>query len=874
MSCRTLLTPGHLVVFCALFLAGVQTAEAIDPPREMFLVDKSGTYLLSDSGTETPAAAFNGTTYLVAWSDKREGQWNIDAARVSPAGRVVDTAAIPICLADGPQQSPDAASDGKGFLVAWEDQRSGMRWNVYAARLDSNGRVMDTAGILLRSLNGDKHSPSVAFGAGKYLVAWDEYYDSRNIVAAFVDSAGHVGEGIEVCAVPGNQGSSSVAFGDSLFLVAWNDTRDGSRSTVHAARITESGVLLDTNGFAVMTPHDAQVLPSVAYDGTNFLVSWQEGPVLNNNILAARIAPTGEVLDTVALCVSNAARDQSRPRAVFADSCYFIIWEDERSGTPDAYCARLTSVGQVVDTVGIRVSEDVGPKLAPVIAMGAGQLLASWQCGRNDSTPHGINGSRISTSGEVLDSASFLIGANLRKKYTRQDSARAVFGDSSWLVVWSDYRPDSLHTGVYGMRVNRDGHPLDAAAIRISSREDHDDVSPCAAFDGSNYLVVWQDSAGAVCDIRGRRLSSGGALLDTADVSIALGGSRVGRPAVLYDGSSFLVVWQEWVTGNFRLYGRRVSSAGVVLDTAEITVSASPGSTNPAVARGDSWNLVAWQHSSSGSSEVEVIRITHAGMVLDSAPTTLSYGLGRCRYPAVAWHGDQYFVVWIDRPINRDALLGVILRWPGQHPETTRVMVYQGQPWPGFPAAAFNGRDYIVAWRSLDSKVSVRGARVSQEGAVMDQFEVLAGPQDCYLSGLAAGPDSSMLVVLTTMTDSINGQPANCSRVWGLLSPLSGVAECGEPASASRLECTPNPFARAVELRLDPPAAGPIRVSVYDAAGRSVRSLELGAAGPGPHGALIWNGLDDAGRPTGPGCYFIQMVCRGLRVEAKLVRSR
>jgi hypothetical protein len=329
------------------------------------------------------------------------------------------------------------------------------------------------------------------------------------------------------------------------------------------------------------------------------------------------------------------------------------------------------------------------------------------------------------------------------------------------------------------------------------------------------------------------------------------------------------VVWQS----NFCVYGRRVSSAGAVLDTAEITIGAGPGSTNPAVAGGDSWNLVAWQHSSSGASEIEAVRITPAGVVLDSPPATLSYSSGRGRNPAIARAGDQYFVVWIDRPTSRDALLGVMLRWPDQYPETQRVAVYQGQPWPRTPTVAFNGRDYIVAWRWTSVKEAARGARVSQSGAVMEFFDVLAGDKDYYIDDLAAGPDSTMLVVFTTLTDSINGLPAKCSRVWGLLSPLSGVAESGEPASLRRLECTPNPFTRSTIIRLYPGSVRASRLVVYDVSGRTVRSLAGRSRSLAAPLVAAWNGLDDDGRPVPPGCYFVRLVGDGIPVEVKLVRS-
>ncbi len=863
----------RLVAASALLLTAAQADRAFtDPAGEPFLVDTSSVYVWADSGAKTPAAASNGTAYLVTWQDIRNGQWDIYAAGMSPDGRVIDTAGFPVSLAVGPQQKPTVASDGNGFLVVWEDQRGGMRWNIYAARLDSSGHVLDTAGILLRTLNGDKHSPAVAFGAGRYLVTWDEYCGSRNIVAAFVDTGGAVSEGIEICALPGTQGSPSVSFGDSLFLVAWDDARNSGYSQVYAARITQSGVLLDSGGFPVLRPHDAQTLPSVACDGTDFLITWQEGPLSDGNILGARIAPSGAVLDTAAIRISGADADQLRPRSTFAGSHYFVIWEDCRNGTPDVSCARVTSAGQVADTVGIRVSGDDGPKLDPVLAAGTDQLLAAWQDGRADSLVHGIRGSRISPSGLVLDSASVLVGANLRKKYTRQDSPSLTFGDSSWLAVWTECRPDTLHTDVYAIRLGRNGHVLDGASIRISPRQGAA-RSPRAAFDGSNYLIVWQDSSAASCDVQGRRLSGSGVLLDTSNIPITSTGNRKGNPAVLYDGSNFLVAWQEWHTNVFYIYGRRVSPAGTILDTIPIPISAQTGSLCPTLARGDSWSLVAWQDAPATSWDIHAVRVTREGRILDSLPAKLNSGIGRCRSPAMASNGDQFFVAWVDRPINTDRVLGALVRWPGQNPETTQVTVYQGQPTPLLPSVTFNGRDYLVAWRSSEFKMAIRGARVKQSGAVMENFEVLAGTQDYYFGDMAAGLDSSVLVVLTTMTDSINGLPANCNRVWGLLSPLCGVAESGEPARVSRLECAPNPFTRSAVIRFSSGSARPGRLRIYDVAGRTIRSLPTGSAKPSSPSALVWDGFDDSGRPAPPGCYFVRLVCDGTPVETKLVRS-
>ena len=51
----------------------------------------------------------------------------------------------PICTATGEQNSPHMASDGSGgTIIAWADNRSGTRWDIYAQRVDANGNVMWT----------------------------------------------------------------------------------------------------------------------------------------------------------------------------------------------------------------------------------------------------------------------------------------------------------------------------------------------------------------------------------------------------------------------------------------------------------------------------------------------------------------------------------------------------------------------------------------------------------------------------------------------------------------------------------------------------------------------------------------------------------
>ncbi len=862
----------HLALALALCVSAVPAEPAFDPPGAPFLIDTSAAFLWTPARTTRPAAACNGSLYLTVWRDERSVPCDIYAARMRPDGSVADSGGIPVCTVAGAQENPVVASDGNGFLVVWEDQRGGSRWNIYAARLDSSGHVLDTAGILVRSLNGDKHSPAVAYGAGRYLVTWAEYYGSRNIVAAFVDTAGQVSDGIEVCAAPDVQGSPTVAFSDSLFLVAWDDTRNGSRSTIYAARLSESGVLLDTGGFPVMVPHNAQARPSVASDGEVFLVAWEEGLPGNTDIFGARVADSGAVLDTAAVLLSGADHDQVCPHVVFADSQYFVIWEDMRGGganVPDVYCARVSRSGVVSDTLGVRVPPPAGSQSGPAAAWGSEQLLAVWQDDQAGGPARGVYGARVSFGGVVVDSAPILVGTLRRAMYGRQDSPNLAYGDDAWLVVWSAYSPDTVHPDVYAMRVGSSGQPLDRLPIRVGDG-DGDDKLPCVASDGTNWLVVWLGPSVLGTDVFARRISRSGVTLDTLAIALTATGKAAGAPGVVFDGLNYLVAWTEIRSAHMLIYGRRVSPTGVVLDTADIPISVRAASVNPVLAGGDSWSLVVWQDSGYyGLWHIHAARVSRAGVVIDNYPAQIGPGTG-CENPAVARNEDQYLITWIDRPGGSHGVFGALFRWPGQNPETTLVTILHPNYWYTRAPVAFNGRDfcYYVAYRYDVSEIMY--TQVTPFGGVAGPFPLVAGLQDGYPGNMAAGAGGSMLLVYATTTDSVNGYPANCWRIWGVFTSLSGVAESGEPAQVkSSLRLSMAGVASLQGLGVGFSVLGidlTGTVEFSDVLGRSVRRYVVRRNGP-----LTWDLRDGAGRRVSTGLYFARLTCGRQTTVRKLV---
>jgi hypothetical protein len=126
---------------------------------------------------ERPKVAFGKDIFLVVWQDLRNGKdWDVYAARISPEGKVLDPDGIPVAAGPHNQALPRVAWDGKAFQVVWQDFRSGKSYEVYGARVSAEGRVLDAEGVLLVAadrVHWQRYAPSAASrGDGTSFVLW------------------------------------------------------------------------------------------------------------------------------------------------------------------------------------------------------------------------------------------------------------------------------------------------------------------------------------------------------------------------------------------------------------------------------------------------------------------------------------------------------------------------------------------------------------------------------------------------------------------------------------------------------------------------------------------------------------------------------
>ena len=161
-----------------------------------------------------------------------------------------------------------------------------------------------------------------------------------------------------------------------------------------------------------------------------------------------------------------------------------------------------------------------------------------------------------------------------------------------------------------------------------------------------------------------------------------------------------------------------------------------------------------------------------------------------------------------------------------------------------------------------------QAAGSSTSGAVSSEPEVDRGSQ-AVPAEFAVGAQPS----------AGNGRPL-AEIVWLVLNEAASDAagQTGEGAMGEekKLPATfylappkPNPFGNGTGISYGLPFASEVRLSVFDVAGKKVRTLVDGTQPAGRY-ALVWDGSDSKGRRLANGVYFIRMKAPTFRLQRKV----
>ena len=716
-------------------------------------------------------ARYGWATWVDAQGKRTEvrGRYLAGAIVMTVPANVVEAAAYPAVLdpvvtsefgMDNPVSGPALKDqrhaavgfDGTNYLVVWDDHRPGNNDDLYAARVTPAGLVLDKMGFAISSAIDDQTFPSVAYGGGNFLVVWQDnrfhsYYS--DIYAARVTSKGEVLDknGIAISTATYQQETPKVLFDGKQFFVVWTDYR-GYKNTgydIYGARVSASGGVLDTKGIPISAGGDTETSPDMAFDGTNFMVVWQDyrnSPSTTKpeaDIYGARVTKAGKVLDAAGFAISSVKYNQYSPAIAYGGGTYFVSWDDYRINglEADVYGARVSTAGKITDTKGILISEAKEDQDTTDVAYGGGFFTVVWQDWRT-GTYADIYGARISTTGVLQDKTGIVFSKGTNNEY----APAIIYAAKKFFVVWEDYQ-DKSFSGANIMGVFMTGSTVGGVYVEISLSANIQ-TAPDVAYDGTNYLVVWADRRnfkvtywdiyGAIVDPKGKCLTPSGIAITKAKgyQYYRHSGYAPRGPVVAYGTGYYLVVWEDWrVTSHGDIYGTLVDPKGVVQHPQGIPLTtAYYYQRHPAVAFNGTHFLVVWttyQNYKTTSWDIHGTLVNKLGGVLSGKGISICNDKNYQLYPTVASDGKDFYVAWYD---NRNYagthydIYGTGVSSAGKVTSTSGSPISTAVYNQYFPEAAFDGTNYMVVWQDYRNYTTsywdIYGSRISKTGTVLD----------------------------------------------------------------------------------------------------------------------------------------------------------
>src|SRR5262245_33348208 len=212
---------------------------------------------------------------FVAWSDHRLGNMNIYVNHVTSGAAIASgwpLDGVAVCTAPGDQIAPDAVGNGLGgIIVAWEDKRAG-NGDIYAQRLSGAGVPgwAPTDGVAVCTAPDDQFNFDVVTdGMSGAILTWMDYRTPPGrIYAARITSSGSLpwlANGNQISFSTGEGFPKSLSDGAGGAFVTWS-----SFQTIWIQRLNSSGgpaigwlaggrVICDADGF--------KAHPQIASDG-------------------------------------------------------------------------------------------------------------------------------------------------------------------------------------------------------------------------------------------------------------------------------------------------------------------------------------------------------------------------------------------------------------------------------------------------------------------------------------------------------------------------------------------------------------------------------------------------------------------------------
>jgi hypothetical protein len=366
-----------LVTWSGVQHAPIETGEILDiygTTVSGSTLDRRSSALLSVATPRqfTPALASSGTSLLTVWHE----QTGLYARRNALDGRALDSSPIRLAAV---AESATATFNGTDYIVAWMGYNAKFESELVTRRIPAQGSLRMNGGTRVAL---DFARPIALASDGEVtLLTWAT---SDGLKAARLASDASLRDTVPITLTDFSPvGTLSIASnGADEFLVAWGEaffTEHGGFNplNVRAARVTAGLTNLDSGGFDVATTPAAEGSPSVAWNGSEWLIVWQRA----DEIRGRRVARNGTLLDGHASDAGMLVAANARFPNIAWSNGYTLAWTDAtpRFGPSALRTARFSRLGAPLTATAILGETEMpGPRSAFLVPVGPTNVAAAY----------------------------------------------------------------------------------------------------------------------------------------------------------------------------------------------------------------------------------------------------------------------------------------------------------------------------------------------------------------------------------------------------------------------------------------------------------------------------------------------------------------
>jgi hypothetical protein len=373
---------------------------------------------------------------------------------------------IPIAIDPYSQTAPIVVHDGEKFFVAYSDRAGGAY--TYQGKFVSHDGTVSTATTIVPTYSWMSLMHDMTLGDNQFLFVYSrqrgQFDYQRDGYATLVNAGGSQQGNILRISEHNTLAANflKAAFDGEKYLAVWQEGAPTQASRIKGQFISTEGTLMNAN-FEIrpsgLDAANSQIYPDIVFDGTNYLVVWDDNRSGNRRIYGWFISPQGDPVGEDFM-IGEAGPDQLLVQVAYNGQHFMAVWADRRDGNKNGV------YGQLIDRSGNLIGGNIAisplannqERTWPRVGTNGNQFLVAW----NHQT-FSKDGASLSPEREIM-----LQQAGL---------------DASKSTIWWE---------VHGRLLNGDG-TFAADEVPIGATVGHQQDPSIDGF-GDRILTAWQDS--------------------------------------------------------------------------------------------------------------------------------------------------------------------------------------------------------------------------------------------------------------------------------------------------------------------------------------------------------------------------------------------